>query len=71
MKDKKQDNTMTVSLKQGQRQTWEKLKALRDDIIADSKKAKASTNNPKKKRRRKKYYGKQRSEKTQEKNKKT
>ena len=70
-KDKKQDDTMTVSLKQGQRQIWDKLKELRDDMIADSRKAKASINNPKKKRRRKKYYGKQRSEKTPEKNKKT
>ena len=71
MKDKKQDDTMTVTLKQGQRQTWDKLKALRDGMIDDANKAKASTNNLKKKRRRKKYYGKQRSEKTQKENKET
>jgi hypothetical protein len=70
-KDKKQNETLTVSLKQGQRQTWDKLKALRDDMIDESRKAKASINNKKNKRKRKRYYGKQRQEKTQEKNKKT
>ncbi len=70
-KDKKQDDTMTVTLKQGQRQTWEKLKVMRDVMIDEARKERASTNNPNKKRKRKRYYGKQRSEKTQEKNKKT